>query len=324
MVSIVIPVYNVAQYVEQCLLSVMDQTYTNLEVLIVDDCGTDNSMAIVEKMVAEYNGSIQIHIFHHDHNRGLSAARNTGIREANGEFVFFLDSDDRISPNCIDSLLKAFNAQEGIEMAMGNVDVDDKEEIWNLLRIPSGIYDNNLFEKYINNDYYIPVWNKLFRRDFIDGNHLYFEDGLVHEDYLWSFQAACHLKKIVVVDSVTYHYLRRDGSLDKNSQINHYLHYSKACMLQAKYLVNFPQLWNSRSIYHYIDYKRYILFIDIFKSGDRVQIEQCYQYLRESPEWSIIRKIANHYSLGNVLLSVHRFLPYRLGMKYYLSFVARH
>ena len=84
-VSIIIPVYNVAPYIEACLKSVMGQTYTGLmECIVVDDCGTDNSMAIVERVIDEYDGAIHFHIEHHHSNRGLSAARNTGIAKANG------------------------------------------------------------------------------------------------------------------------------------------------------------------------------------------------------------------------------------------------
>lgn len=86
-VSIIVPVYNVAPYIKDCLQSVMRQTYKgSMECLIVDDCGTDESIAIVERMLAEYDGPIYFQILHHDHNRGLSAARNTGTMQATGDY----------------------------------------------------------------------------------------------------------------------------------------------------------------------------------------------------------------------------------------------
>lgn len=85
LVSIIIPVYNVAPYIEDCLRSVMRQTYAGpMECLIVDDCGTDESIHIAERLITEYNGPIHFDILHHNHNRGLSAARNTGIENAVG------------------------------------------------------------------------------------------------------------------------------------------------------------------------------------------------------------------------------------------------
>ena len=94
-ISIIIPVYNVEKYIEACLHSVMAQTYTGpMECILVDDCGQDNSIGVAEKMISDYQGTIHFRILHHDHNRGQSAARNTGMDAATGEYIFFSDSDD--------------------------------------------------------------------------------------------------------------------------------------------------------------------------------------------------------------------------------------
>ena len=86
-VSIVIPIYNVSVYIENCLESVRRQIYQDLEVILVDDCGTDNSMEIVQEYL-EYHNFVEVKIIHHTHNRGLSAARNTGLEAATGDYVF--------------------------------------------------------------------------------------------------------------------------------------------------------------------------------------------------------------------------------------------
>lgn len=91
-VSIIIPVYNVAPYVEECLRSVLEQDYLDKEIIIVDDCGTDNSMDIVQGIVTRCKSEVRI--LKHPYNCGLSKARNTGIKEAKGDYVFFMDSDD--------------------------------------------------------------------------------------------------------------------------------------------------------------------------------------------------------------------------------------
>ncbi len=103
-ISIIIPVYNVAPYIEQCIESVLSQDYEDIEVIIVDDCGTDNSMELVREMIA--GTSKEIHILKHDHNRGFAAGRNTGIKNAVGNYIYFLDSDDYIEPDCISRLVK--------------------------------------------------------------------------------------------------------------------------------------------------------------------------------------------------------------------------
>ena len=125
-VSIIIPVYNVAPYIGDCLQSVMRQTYAgSMECLLVDDCGEDDSMAIVERMIAEYNanlnanlnegGGIQFRILHHERNRGLSAARNTGTFAAVGEYLYYLDSDDEITDDCIEKLMQRVMENPDIE-----------------------------------------------------------------------------------------------------------------------------------------------------------------------------------------------------------------
>ena len=89
-VSIIVPIYNVEPYVEACVRSVMSQTYRgSIECIMVDDCGSDGSVQIVEKIIEGYDGSIQFMMLHHNHNRGLSAARNTGLNAASGDYLFF-------------------------------------------------------------------------------------------------------------------------------------------------------------------------------------------------------------------------------------------
>ena len=118
-------------YIEDCLQSVMRQTYRGeMECILVDDCGTDNSMEIVQQLVAAYKGPVVFKIVHHDHNRGLSAARNTGIDVSSGEYVFFLDSDDWISDGCIERLtqplgLEQYDAIRILEKTEGRTGEDD-------------------------------------------------------------------------------------------------------------------------------------------------------------------------------------------------------
>ena len=104
-VSIIIPVYNVAPYIKRCLDSVVAQSFQDIECILVDDCGTDNSKEIVQQYIDNYQGQIQFKFIHHEKNLGLSGARNTGIKVATGEWLYFLDSDDSIIPDCIAILL---------------------------------------------------------------------------------------------------------------------------------------------------------------------------------------------------------------------------
>ena len=100
--TIIIPVYQVEQYIQKCLLSVVSQSYTKgIECILVNDCTKDESINIAQKLIDEYRGNIKFRIINREENGGLSAARNTGILEAKGDYLYFLDSDDYITPDCI-------------------------------------------------------------------------------------------------------------------------------------------------------------------------------------------------------------------------------
>ncbi len=104
-ISIIIPIFNVEKYIIECLNSVFSQTYKNIEIIIIDDCGTDKSMEIIYNFIKVYPSKKNVIIIQHPYNKGLSSARNTGIRNATGKYIYFLDSDDYISPNCIESFV---------------------------------------------------------------------------------------------------------------------------------------------------------------------------------------------------------------------------
>src|SRR5574344_647377 len=120
-VSIIIPIYNVEKYVAKCINSVISQTYdhSKIECIIVNDCTPDCSMDIVNEIISRYNGDMTFIIHNHNHNQGLSAARNTGIDFATGQYIYFLDSDDYIYPNTIETLLSA-TENNTIDLVIGN------------------------------------------------------------------------------------------------------------------------------------------------------------------------------------------------------------
>lgn len=105
MVSVIIPLYNVENYVVKSLKSAFSQTYSDIEYLLIDDCSSDHTMQVVEEYVSVHLRGDSVRIIHHDENCRLSVARNTGLKHANGEFVFFMDSDDEITPDCIEKTL---------------------------------------------------------------------------------------------------------------------------------------------------------------------------------------------------------------------------
>ena len=224
-VSIIIPVYNVSEYIERCMHSVMAQTYTDIECIIVDDCGTDDSMAKCEQMIREYEGPIKFLILHHEHNRGLSAARNTGIHQATGKWLYFLDSDDEITPHCIETLLKVGEEDEAVEMVLGSTRTcptpkkDPRDLSWQ--QLPPSINDSETIKYWFFHKQKMrpAAWNKLLRRSLIMEHQLFFKDGLLFEDTLWSFYLFNCLNQICVVTEITYYYLTRPGSICTGTDI---------------------------------------------------------------------------------------------------------
>lgn len=217
-VSIIIPVYNVEPYIAECLQSVMRQTYQGpMECLMVDDCGTDKSMDIAERMIAEYEGPIEFRVLHHDVNKGLSCARNTGMDAATGDYIYFVDSDDYITDDCINHLVSI--AVEGA----GKYDViaGDNDEIGE--RVNSGKVKTNHgfmvsgkeFLRLFQFEHCVPggAWNKLLRRSYLQKYNMGFIPNMVQEDYVFLFRFSCQPTLFYVSNKVTYHYRIRPGSI---------------------------------------------------------------------------------------------------------------
>lgn len=210
-VSIIIPIYNVAKYIRESLMSAFNQTYVNIEYVIVDDCGTDASMAIVAQLMNDYRDR-NVKIVHHKNNQGLSIARNTGVINASGEFIFFMDSDDVISPNCIqyhvDAIIK-YNA----DFTDANIKViNGRNRFW---RIEN---DTCLYRKHILNAYFqgllhITACNKLYRKSFITQSGLSFVKDIIYEDTIWVMDICLNAKKVAIIPEYTYNYIIHSESI---------------------------------------------------------------------------------------------------------------
>ena len=313
MISVIIPIYNVEAYIEDCLKSVASQTClkqgVKVECILVDDCGTDNSISIVEAIIdrinenEDKNENLTFKLLHHDHNRGLSAARNTGTDVAQGEYVYFVDSDDILSLDCIENLISIARIHPDAEMIVGQYDeFFDGEKCHNARwKQNGGVYAEDVIGAYMAGKIPTTAWNKLVRKEFLIKNNLWFEEGLVHEDALWSFQVFCLAHKVVVSDEVTYHYLQRPGSLDKQKNMNlHATHYNRVHSLQAKFVFGHG-LQNDTRLFRFIEKARYQLLTDASLKDSKFGYE-LYCNTRKYPYWS----------------QLHRFMPRYIGYVVYI------
>lgn len=212
-VSIIIPIYNVEAYIEGCLDSVMNQTMTEgVECILVDDCGKDRSVEIASRMIDTYSGNIQFSLIHHKLNKGLSGARNTGIRAAKGDYLYFLDSDDSISNDCISQMWSKVLEYPGVDIVQGTTTcVSEWHNNWFHALKNTGcqyVDGNKKCRKLMLDISLFPVtaWNRLVRTDFIKNNLLFFKEGIIHEDNHWTYFLAKHVSSLAVCEYETYNY----------------------------------------------------------------------------------------------------------------------
>ncbi len=205
-VSILIPVYNVKEFIFRCLESVAAQTYMGpIECVVIDDCGNDGSMALVEKFVTSYNDRIEFRILHHEHNRGLAAARNTAVANAKGEFVFHLDSDDWLEPMAIEHLLKK-QKETDADIVSGNALKHEKEGV-TVLKECDFASPIEMVYKMVEFTMDHVIWRRLIRRSLYLENNIEAVEGVnVGEDHHTMPRLAYYAKKVAVLDEIVYHY----------------------------------------------------------------------------------------------------------------------
>ena len=218
-VSIVIPVYNVEKYLERCLFSIVNQTYKEIEIILVNDGSKDNSGAICDQFVKKDSRAKVVH----QENRGLSEARNTGLRNVTGDYVMFLDSDDWLEFDAIEFLLGQAISQNA-DMVVGGV-----FRTSNVVEHPKNTPVSYLLtqEEYAKRyfkiesqtiEYY--VWNKLYRRKVVEG--IEFPSGFFAEDVPTMFRYILNSQTIVVTDKIVYNYFINTSGLTAKFTSKHF------------------------------------------------------------------------------------------------------
>ena len=213
-ISIVVPIYNVEEYIAECMQSVMRQTYKGpIECILVDGTGTDNSMSIAHEMVSEYDGSVEFRFVSDEYNKGLSGSRNTGIDAVTGDYIYFLDSDDYISDDCIETLVAPLQRKE-YDMVVGNLkEFGGKRLAYYNQQEREILGRDDILCEVCSQTLYIMAWNKLISMNVIKNENLRFIENILHEDVPWAFELGINMNSIYVVDHETYFYRIRTDSL---------------------------------------------------------------------------------------------------------------
>lgn len=220
-------------------MSVIGQTFLPAECLIVDDASTDDTVSKCQTLIDGYSGPVRFEILHHDRHRGVSASRNTGTYAAKGDYIYYLDSDDEMTADCLEKLVKPVLDDNSFEMVVGDFLIDRHEisgagsrhsvfKANSLNGTPSELHTNAeirawFYRKGENRS--VNLWNRLLKLQFVRENKLYCKEGLLYEDQLWAFYLMRCLNNAAFVDEVTYIYYRRPSSIMTGTRYNDKLNY---------------------------------------------------------------------------------------------------
>lgn len=212
-ISVVIPVYNVEAYIEECIKSLMNQTFKQIEMIFIDDGSTDNSGKICD-FYAEEDERIKVL---HTTNQGLSAARNKGIECANGKYIAFVDSDDYVSSEWLARLYDAITKKQADIAECNFIYKYGSKEI-NSRKMKESVVDSKeamhglLVPPYLG---YVNAWNKLYKSELFQ--EIRFPEGKIHEDEYTTYKLLYTAKAVVYIDEYLYFYRQREKSIINSS-----------------------------------------------------------------------------------------------------------
>ena len=207
MISVIVPVYNVERYLEECLNSIQQQSYTDIEVILVNDGSTDHSKTICERYCEEDSRFY----FLNQTNQGQSVARNVGVAASKGEFIAFVDSDDIIQKNYLEKLIQYMT--EEVDIVESNFTVSKKDFLVENSKETTILFEGNSNEAvkiFPNHILSVNPVTKLYRREIVES--LPYPEGLIFEDIYCGIGMLKYIRKIIKIDYVGYYYRQHQAS----------------------------------------------------------------------------------------------------------------
>lgn len=216
LVSIIVPVYKVDEYLDNCVKSVVNQTCKNIEIILVDDGSPDKCPQMCDDWAVRDS---RIRVIH-KYNGGLSSARNAGIKKATGKYLYFLDSDDHFcDSSSLEKMLNLVQDYNDVDLIQGNFYVEENHKT---------TFKTNTFPSFMNKKTWIQfklstltipesACNKLIKRSIIVDNNLYFKEGWIQEDTLWTYQISRYINSIAFCFEPTYFYAYNSNSIMHSS-----------------------------------------------------------------------------------------------------------
>lgn len=233
-VSIIIPVYNVEKYLSQCLDSVLEQTFTDLDILVIDDGSTDRSGSICDEYAAKES---RIRVFHTE-NKGLSAARNYGLDRCNGDYIAFLDSDDWLENRAIELLVESILSEDADIAVCGHyVEWEDYSEVGSVPDAPRISTGNAIVNEYLHGiGIGVQIWNKLYRSNIL--YRIRFPEHRLYEDIATTYKFLETANRLVRVPELLVHYRMRKSSIGKTHSLKNLTDCWISCHERYEALIN--------------------------------------------------------------------------------------
>lgn len=218
LISIVIPIYNMEDRIEKCINSILKQNYKNYEIILIDDGSSDNSLEICKKLE---NQNSKIKVIHTD-NKGSGPARNIGIENSKGDFIYFPDADDYVEPNALSILVNTIENGKYDLIIFGFRSINTQGEVVNIKQYPElTLYGNYIRQSYAD---YMTIysklgiqgapWNKLFKTSIIKQKHIEFPHLRRHQDEGFIGRYMCHVKRVHFIENILYTYYTNDLNLE--------------------------------------------------------------------------------------------------------------
>ena len=302
-ISVVIPTYNIENYIDQTLNSILNQTFKDYEVIVIDDCSTDKTVDVVKTFLPRFDGKLQIHRLKKNSSEDDSAPRNFGLGYSRGKYIFFLDGDDLITP---DAFEKLYNAAEKFQADMVSTTrfyrfkdrgvIPEQNELILSDSKPNGIKEPTIVEDgvlkraqmYVKEMIYEYIWNKLIRRDFLIEHDITFPKMLLREDSVFSFECYCLSKCVLIPDVLNLYRRTRIGSVTNSANStaekmtdDKIRKYINCTIIGAKEFYNFMQR------------------IDEFKDEPKIQYDVIRHYIKVNFNW-LITKVYSQISAEKV------------------------
>lgn len=308
LISVIVPVYNVEKYLQRSVTSLLNQTYKNLEIILVDDGTKDNSGKMCDEFASQHKNIKVVH----KTNGGLSSARNAGIKVATGKYIGFIDSDDYVEPTLYENL---YNSIKGKNRVIALTDVKTVKENGEVISVHSHDEEKYTKEQYLSDLLMfvgeVSAWSKLFPREIFD-NHS-FDETKLNEDLLFMFDIENEFDEVCLTKSADYNYVMHEGSISRSfgKSIHDMIGNAKVVrdIVDAKY----PELKEKAERFEIFQNYSFLWCVPKhYKRKEDKLVKQTYRFLRHNYFKALKNKYLTKYDKTKITLAIlfPHLLPY--------------